>query len=66
MIFRPRMKITSNYPGYNILTPGCTVNGRKRQFIGPDSPNNDDTEGYNFPPPIYNAHQDIWSITPIT
>ncbi|CAC5404046.1 unnamed protein product [Mytilus coruscus] len=64
MNYPPRMETTSNYPGCKVLTPGYNVNGHRGQFIGPDAPNND-TDRYNFPLPIYNAHQDTGPMTPI-
>ncbi|CAC5422325.1 unnamed protein product [Mytilus coruscus] len=65
MNYPPRMGTTSNYPGCNVLTPGYNVNGHRGKFIGPDAPNNNDTDRYNCPPPIYNAHQDTGPMTPI-
>ncbi|CAC5378096.1 unnamed protein product [Mytilus coruscus] len=60
------MESTNNYQGCNVLTTGYNVNGGHRgQFIVPDATNNNDIDRYNFPRPIYNAHQDTGPMTPI-
>ncbi|CAG2209945.1 unnamed protein product [Mytilus edulis] len=66
MNYPPRIESTSLKPGCNIMTSGYNVNeGHRGQVLGPDATNNNDTVRYNFPPPIYNAHQNTGQMTPI-
>ncbi|CAG2248026.1 unnamed protein product [Mytilus edulis] len=66
MNYPPRIESTSLKPGCNIMTSGYNVNeGHRGQVLGPDAINNNDTVRYNFPPPMYNAHQNTGQMTPI-